>query len=523
MQNTAGTPSQSSTETPERFNIAAYAVGRMAAAKPDNLALAVYDGKGTEPTDVWNYAALEDAVLRTTTGLQSAGFKMGDRILLRMGNSVWFPVMFFACLAGGFVPVPTSDKLAPDVLEHIARDCRPVAIAHDGVTPLPVNQSGASIFGPNELDLLMRSPLGLYARTLSYDPAYLIYTDGTTAPPRGVLHAHRALWGRLEMQKEWMDLKDGDRILHRGADDWSKAIGYGLMDPFCHGATCLLISTPELRSVFAKALPILAELTGATIIKATPDDYRIALASGGVSKQALPKVRHCLAGGSILPEEVAIEWYAAMGLPLLDGYELTEIACPVYSGKQCVDKPGTMGKPGSNRRFGVLAPDAGLKNLPVNKIGIMSVHRTDPALMLGYWNDATATKASVRGAWFLTGDLGRRDQDSYVQYEGRLESLLNLDGYRSNPEEIETVLRKLPGILDAAVAEGLVPGRGSHALIAYIVAEPGFELVHTELNRAVAPLLVDYKRPKKWIEVDGLPKTANGRIARYALKLALAG
>ncbi len=521
MENTA--------ETPERFNIAAFAVGRMAATKPDNLALAVYDGKGTEPTDVWNYAALEDAVLRTSTGLQTAGFKMGDRILLRMGNSVWFPVMFFACLAGGFVPVPTSDKLAPDVLEHIARDCRPVAIAHDGVTPLPQTKLGASIFGPNELDLLMRSPLGLYARTLSYDPAYLVYTDGTTAPPRGVLHAHRALWGRLEMQKEWLDLTEHDRVLHRGADDWSKSIGYGLMDPFCNGATCLLISTPELRNVFAKAMPILAELTGATIIKAAPEDYRLALETGEVSKQALPTVRRCIAGGTILPEEVSADWYAATAMQLLNGYELTEIACPVYFGKQCNDgeevlqRADSMGKPGTSRRFGVLAPDAGLKNLPVNKIGIMSVHRTDPALMLGYWNNAEATKASVRGAWFLTGDLGRRDQDSYIQYEGRLESLLNLDGYRSNPEEIEAVLRKVPGIKDVAVAEGVVPGRQGKSLIAYVVAEPGVELIPTELNRAIAPILVDYKRPKKWIEVDGLPKTANGRIARYVLKLALAG
>ncbi len=508
-------------EPPERFNIAGYALGRMAATKPDNVALMVFDGTTHEPSDVWTYAALEDAVLRTTNGLQSLGIKMGDRVLLRMGNSVWFPIVFYACLAGGFVPVPTSDRMNQRDLDHIAKDCRPVIIAHDGATSLPTEQDGAKVFGPDDLEFLTQSPLGLYARTFAYDPAYLVYTDGTSGPPRGVLHAHRALWGRLRHQTEWLGLTQKDRMLHTGADSWSRSIGFGLMDPMCHGASIALLAPPDLRGVFDKALPLLVELTGATMVVAMPAQYTTALKSGTVDAGAMPTLKRAISTGALLPASVAEKWQAETATPIYDGYELAEIACPVFSGPNCPLKPGKIGKPAPGSKLAILAPDAGLKSVAVNQIGVIATHRSDPALMLGYWNDAEATKASVRGAWFMTGDLALRDQDGYIQYEGRLDFLVNVEGYRANPEEIESIISALPNIREVAVAEGLVPGRGT-GLVAYVVPEPGAKLVSNELNRNLAPLLVDYKRPRKWVEVDGLPKTAGGKLARFALAQAIA-
>lgn len=508
-------------ETPERFNIAAYALGRMAASKPDHPALMVFDGTRHEPSDVWTYASLEDAVLRTKNGLQSLGIKLGDRVLLRMGNSVWFPIMYFACLAGGYVPVATSDRLTERDLDHIAANCRPIIIAHDGATSLPSKVEGAKVMGPDDLQFISQSPLGLYARTFSYDPAYLIYTDGTSGPPRGVLHAHRSLWGRRALQKEWLGLSDKDRVLHTGADTWSRSIGTGLMDPFCHGAASILLSAPELRSLFGKALPILVELTGATQVVAMPEHFRQALRSGAVENAPMPSLTRAISSGAILPASTTEQWQAVTKRPIYDGYELAEVACPVHSGPLCAVKPGAIGKPATGRKVAVLAPDAGLKNVAINQIGVIATHRSDPALMLSYWNDAAATKAAVRGAWFLSGDLGKRDQDGYIQYEGRLDALVNVEGYRANPEEIEAVIAELPGIQDVAVAEGMVPGRGA-GLVAYVVAEPGATLEPNELNRALAPLLVDYKRPKKWIEVDGLPRTGSGKLARFALAQAIA-
>lgn len=508
-------------ETPERFNIAAYALGRMAATKPDNIALMVFDGTTHEASDVWTYAALEDAVLRTTNGLQSLGIKMGDRVLLRMGNSVWFPIMYYACLAGGFVPVPTSDRIGQRELDHMAKDCRPVIIAHDGATSLPSVETEAKIFGPDDLSFLSQSPLGLYARTFSYDPAYLIYTDGTSGIPRGVLHAHRALWGRLRHQTQWLGLRDKDRMLHTGADSWAHSIGFGLMDPMCRGAAVVLLSPPDLRGVFDKALPLLVELTGATVVVAMPGQFSTALKSGTVARGTMPTLTRAISTGAVLPARIAEGWQATTERPIYDGYELAEIACPVFSGPGCAFKPGKIGKPAPGSKLSILAPDAGLKNVGVNQIGVIATHRSDPALMLGYWNDAETTKASVRGAWFMTGDLGLRDQDGYIQYEGRLDYLVNVEGYRANPEEIETIISAIPDIREVAVAEGLIPGSGT-GLVAYVVSQPGAKLEPNELNRNLAQVLVDYKRPKKWVEVDGLPKTASGKLARFALAQAIA-
>jgi len=98
---------------------------------------------------------------------------------------------------------------------------------------------------------------------------------------------------------------------------------------------------------------------------------------------------------------------------------------------------------------------------------------------------------------------------------------VNVEGYRANPEEIETIISTLPEIKEVAVAEGLVPGSGT-GLVAYVVPEAGAKLVPDELNRNLALLLVDYKRPKKWVEVDGLPRTASGKLARFVLAQAIA-
>lgn len=504
---------------PEQLNIAAYTLGRMASSRPDSIAFDFYDGTSKTPENSWTYAQLEDAVLRLANGLRGTGLKMGDRILLRMGNSAWFPIAFFAALAGGFIPVPTSHQLDANTLDHIHADCSPFAILHDGATRLPHHTQAALILGPDDLDRLLRSPLGLYARTYAYDPAFLLYTDGVSDRPRGTLHAHRAIWGRKTIQNQWLDLKATDRILTPGSKNWGATLGPGLLDPIAVGATSILFTAHAVADLYGKALFTLAQLSQATMAYVAPQDLMETLEGNELANPPI-SLRHVITSGDVLPRNIADTWSEQCQLPLYQAYETAEIASPISAGPLCNPRSGSLGKAHNGTKTALLAPDAGLKNVGVNQIGVVAVHRSEPGLMLGYWNDAEATKSSVRGAWFLTGDLARRDSDGYLIYEGRLADLLNLEGYRVNPEDIEAILMTLPSIRHVAVDEGLVPGRGQ-ALVAYCVFANGPAPSTAELNRAVAPLLADYKRPKKWIAVDGLPLTAKGKIARHALKKAL--
>lgn len=498
-----------------QFNMAAYAVGRPAASRPNSPALLVIGEVGAEPTEAWTFAALEDAVLRIAGGLTQAGLSPGARILIRLDNTSAYALLFFGAIAGGFVPLPTSTQLTEHEVLFLLADSGAEAVAlADGlaVKGLP---EGVRVFSADDVARMLRdAPRATYASTSADDPAFLIYTSGTTASPKGVLHAQRSAFGRRPMYQGWYGIGATDRMLHAGAFNWTFTLGCGLTDPWANGATSIIYTGEKDPALW----PRLISDTGATLFAGVPGVYRQMLKYAKPSASDLGALRHGLMAGEGPPPGLFEEWEARTGRPLYEALGMSEISTYISSGPQTPRRPGAVGKAQPGRRIAVLALERGDEPLAAGKEGLLAVHRSDPGLMLGYWQRPQEEREVYRGEWFVGGDLAAIDDDGYVFHRGRANDLMKALGYRVSPLEVEAVLAQHASVAEVACTEVRVRADVS-VIAAFIVLHAGRQTDGGDIERFAAERLAAYKRPRAIVFVDELPRTANGKVRRSALRL----
>ncbi|AHM05233.1 Acetyl-coenzyme A synthetase [Roseibacterium elongatum DSM 19469] len=483
---------------PAPFNLAHYVLGQ-ADRLPDKVALAVL---GPARAERWSYARLDRAVRGMAGGLLAHGFRPGDRLLLRLGNTPEFPVAFLGAIAAGLVPVPTAAVLTSGEITKLAEVIAPAGIlAGDGVA-LPEGFSG-----PVLRDL---APLMTHAPAdhVMGDPerlAYLVFTSGSGGTPKAVAHAHRAIWARRMMHQGWYGLREDDRLLHAGAFNWTFTLGTGLLDPWSVGATAL-IPAPGLEPA---ALPLLLKRHDATILAAAPGIFRKLLATDVPVR--LPKLRHGLSAGEKLPEALRQRWMAATGTAVHEALGMSE--CSTFiSGSPARPAPqGTLGHAQAGRRVAVLNETG--QAVAEGDTGILAIHRDDPGLMLGYQQPDGSLDLPLTGDWFLTGDMVEQRGDGAFTYHGRRDDLITAGGFRVSPLEIEAAFQHAPGVQECA-ALALSPKADTTIVALAFVGDA----TEDRLRDLAAASLARYKQPRTFIRLPALPRNPNGKLDRRALR-----
>lgn len=488
---------------PHQFNMAAHVLA-LAAEQPDKVALAVLTPSGATR---WSYGKLEQAVLGTATGLLDRGLAPGDRVLMRLGNTVEFPITYLAAIAAGLIPVPTSSLLtAPEVTKMAAEIEPKLVVAEPGVS-LP-DPAPCPVLDTDTLATLHDLPPADYQTGDPDRPAYVIYTSGTSGSPRAVTQAHRAIWARRLMWSGWYGLRPDDRLLHAGAFNWTYTLGTGLMDPWSIGATALIPG----KGVTPAHLPLLLKRHDATIFAAAPGVYRQLLRH---DIPALPKLRHGLSAGEKLPEPTRRHWEDTTGTPVHEAFGMSECSTFVSGSPANPAPAGTMGYPQPGRRVAVLGPDGDDGPVPTGTPGTLAVSDRDPGLMLGYWGADEETRARKRGEWFLTGDTVQMDDSGALTYLGRGDDMMNAGGVRVSPIEVESALNTHDAIHECAAVEVQVKA-DTTVIAAFYVADT--DLDAGDLDRFAATRLARYKMPRIYHRVDALPKNPNGKIQRRRLR-----
>lgn len=500
---------------PEKFNLARYCLEASAAHHPDKTALILCDDRERpERARRFSFGEIEEAVLRMSNGLRSFGLEPGERVIIRMGNGLTYALIFFATNAAGLVPIPASPLLSTAEVARFIGDCAPRALVADGTLPIPELPDDTRLIGPDDLARLETGPRGTYAETRRDAPAFLIYTSGTSGRPKGVLHAQRAVWGRRPMYRGWYGLRHHDVMLHTGAFNWTYTLGTGLFDPWVNGATTLLYGGERDITVWPK----LIAAHGATIMASVPSLYRQLLKYCSLSPGSLAPLRHGLSAGEALSPALLNEVKARTGLTLYEALGMSEISTYISSSPEVPPKPGSPGKPQPGRCVAILPVDDGTAPLPPGETGLIAVHRSDPGLMLGYWDRPDEEAQALRGDWFVGGDLAKLDEDGYIWFEGRNDDLMNAFGYRVSPQEVENVLLGHPAVAEAGVAE--VKVREDVSIIAaFIVPAEGAARDAAAILDYAARHLARYKLPREVVFVDTLPRTANGKVIRRQLSL----
>ncbi|WP_424970096.1 class I adenylate-forming enzyme family protein [Dinoroseobacter sp. S76] len=484
---------------PAPFNLAAYVLdpGNAPSAK---TALELWSGTRV---DRWSYHRLRRAVFQTAAALLEEGCQPRDKILMRVGNSVDFPILFLACLAADLVPVPTSAALTQEEIDWIAGDLQPALSVWDGETVAPTGLRSLRIH-----DIKSAEQIAGF-EPVPGDPnrlAFVVYTSGSSGRPRAVAHAHRAIWARRMMWDGWYGMGPEDRMLHAGAFNWTYTLGVGLMDPWAIGATAI-IPAAGTQSV---DLPELLHQSEASIFAAAPGVYRQILKSDALTP--LPSLRHGLAAGEALPGSLRETWRDRMGTEIYEALGMSECSTFVSGCPTRPAPPGTAGYAQPGRRIAALGAEGA--PVPPLKPGRLAIHRSDPGLMLGYLEDGRPT-LPLQGDWFDTGDMVEIGADGAVRYLGRDDDMMNAGGFRVSPLEVERAFQSLPEITETAAVE--VEIKPDVTVIALFYAS-NTALPEDRLRAEALQHLARYKQPRLYIHRETLPKGGNGKLNRRALR-----
>lgn len=471
--------------------------------------------------------------------LRRLGIAPGERVLIRLPNGLDYPTAFLGAMKAGAIAVPTSTLLTAEEVAYLARDSGAAVLVTDPATwaglrertdldqlrhvllagaPLaPIEEQGAIDVLDLDTELAAIDAWEAPYDSRADEPAYLVYTSGTTGYPKGVLHAHRALIGREPAATYWFDFApEGDRIVHSGKFNWTYVLGSALMDPLYRGKTVIV---HEGRNDAAGWIRLIAK-HGATIFIGVPTIYRQILQKTDFSGADVPTLRHCMSAGEHLSDEMLGLWRTRFGIDIHEAVGMSEVSYYLSENKFRPIRPGSAGFPQPGHAVRLLDPET-LREVAPGEEGMICLPADDPGLFLRYWNLPEETAKVFKGGWFLTGDYARFDDDGYIWFLGRRDDIINSFGYRVSPHEIERVMKTHPAVADCAAC-GEELSADKVLVVAYVMLHPGVTLSADDLAAFGRAHLAAYKAPKIIYLTDDFPRTKNGKIIRKQLSPTLA-
>ena len=523
---------------PEYFNIGVACTDKhLGTAQQDHIAMIVEDD--TLGTATITFAELAKKTDQFAQLLRNLGVKPGDRVLIRLPNSLDYPIAFLGAMKMGAISVPTSTLLTAEEVAYLAKDSGAVVLVTDATAWY--GMADALVDTPNLKHILLSQVVEVTAhakfnvlslsmclsaveqfdaphQTKADDPAYLVYTSGTTGYPKGVLHAHRALVGRQPAAQYWFNYSDKvqDRIMHSGKFNWTYVLGTGLMDPLYLGKTVIV---HEGKNDAQKWLDLIQK-HAATIFIGVPTIYRQILQKTTTTGAELPSMRHFMSAGEHLSDEVLTQWHARFGLNIYEAVGMSEFSYYLSQSIFRPIRPGSAGFPQPGHNIRLLNPET-MEPVAAGEEGMICVPDTDPGLFLRYWNLDEETRKYKHNGYFFTGDYAKYDADGYIWFLGRKDDIIKSFGYRVSPYEIERVYKGHPDVADcASVGEEIE--KDKLLVVAYVILKPDAKVTADELVQFGKQHLAAYKAPKTVYLAHDFPRTKNGKILRKDINSSIA-
>lgn len=516
---------------PADFNIGRVVSDDWAAKAPEQVCLEHFSPDGQHLSMTYAELAAQSSAL--AHGLTDLGVARGDRVALLLPQCFETVIAHVAIYKMGAIALPLALLFGEEALEYRLRDAgaRVVVTNAFGLqrlkaikTRLPALQTVISIDGPGPDVAGFRALID--GRPGQFDivdsgpdmPALMIYTSGTTGPPKGALHGHRVLAGHIpgfQLAHDYLPQPD-DKVWTPSDWAWAGGLLNALLPALMLGVP--VVSSPAQKFDPHMAFRIMAEMkvrnafippTALRLLKAVENPrqtYDLVLRSIGSAGESLGRETY--------------EWVkAALGIVPNEFYGQTECNFVLSSAAHLgVSKGGFIGKPVPGHEVAII--DAEGREMPIGETGQVAIRRPDPVMFLGYWNSDKATKDKFVGEWMKTGDLGRQDEEGYVQFFGRDDDVITSSGYRIGPAEIEDCLIGHPAVRLAAVIGKPDPLR-TEIVKAFVVLQDGFAGqpgLGAEIRDWVKNRLSMHEYPREVEFVTELPLTTSGKVIRRLLR-----
>jgi acetyl-CoA synthetase len=464
---------------------------------------------------------LSDAVAGS---LRAWGVKRRDVVLLMMGNEPALWLSMLACIKLGAVVVPATTLLARADLQdrferggvrHVVVDGSLASRFDDLPGDYTRIATGAAVPGWHRFDDALEgsSPFVPDGATAATDPLLLYFTSGTTAKPKLVSHTHQSYpVGHLSTMY-WLGLQPSDVHLNISSPGWAKHAWSCFFAPWNAQACVFIFNQPRFT-----APPLIEALATHPVssLCAPPTVWRMLIQHDLAAARPRLRLRELISAGEPLNPEVIEQVRNAWGLTIRDGYGQTETSAQVGNTPGQPVLPGSMGKPLPGFTIALLDPDG----RPADEGELSIALEPRPlGLMPGYQGDDTRTADAMRGGWYRTGDVARRDADGSITYVGRADDVFKASDYRISPFELESVLIEHPAVAEAAVVPSPDPLRLAvpKAFIALRPGHAGDAATARSIFAFLRERLAPYKRVRR-IEFAELPKTISGKIRRVDLR-----
>ena len=475
-----------------------------------------------------SYQLLKKKVNAFSVGLQTLGIKPKEKILIRLQNCPEFIIAFLAIIKIGAIPVLQNSSLGPKEAEYVCIHSDVVAaITESNVLSSlkPFKRQflkGLIIVGSNQnknikFDKLLKPHFGKDVPTFetkANDPAFIVYTSGTTGRPKGIVHAHRWIIAQGDINKLRVPPHKTDIIMATGEWSFISALGHNALFPLRNNLTGAILKGRMNPERVLQAI----DRYNVTLLYSVATVYRRILAVQGIENTFnLGSLRACNATGEALEAETYKLWNKRFNCPIWEHYGVSEMQLVFGQSPHWKIKPGSVGKPLPGTSIEILNDNS--KPVKSGETGQLVIGSDNPGFFLRYHKDSKTTQKVVHDGWYHTGDLAYADQDGYIWIVGRKDDCFKSRGIFISPIEIENELRKFESITEACVVGKFDKeiGKKIYAFVVLREKDNKTKKFEDQLKNSLRKQIAHFKVPHTIKFLDELPKSAVGKILRKKL------
>ena len=456
--------------------------------------------------------------------LSSLGAQKGDRVAVQVDKSPEALFLYLGCIRAGLVYLPLNTAYQAGELAYFMDNASPVIFVCQPHRAAEVKEIADAQGVKNVLTLGMDADGSLVdgasTQSTSFEPvaceddelAAILYTSGTTGKPKGAMMTQMNLWSNASTLEKLWGFESTDTLLHALPIFHT----HGLFIA-CH---CVMLSGSKMFFLpkFDRD-QVMALLPHSTVVMGVPTFYVRLLSGDDFTADVTSNMRLFISGSAPLLPETFTVFQERTGKALLERYGMTEMGMATsnpLNGERIVHTVGPA-LPDVDVR---VCDDQG-NVLGTDEIGVLEAR--GPNVFAGYWQMPEKTAEELReDGFFITGDLGKMDEDGYVHIVGRAKDLIISGGFNVYPKEVETLIDDLPGVLESAVIGVQHPDFGE-AVVAVVVPQSGADVTEAGVMAAIAGELAKFKQPKQVIVLPELPRNTMGKVQKVALRAEYSG